>query len=51
MREKLIEVLAEPGTGATLRLEATRGTGDRIDEGRLVSEQTGKAYPIVRGIP
>ncbi len=51
MREKLLEVLAEPTTGASLRLEATRGKGDRIEEGRLVSEVTGKSYPIVRGIP
>lgn len=51
MREKLIEVLAEPGTGAALRLEDARRDGEQITEGRLVSELTGAAFPIVRGIP
>ncbi len=51
MREKLLEVLAEPITGAPLRLKAGEGSGDRIESGSLVSDKTGKEYPIVRGIP
>ncbi len=51
MREKLMEVLAEPGSGAALRLEVTRGEGDRIEEGRLVAEGSGRVFPVVRGIP
>src|SRR4051812_15823350 len=54
MREALLEVLAEPVTGARLELrDATRSPGskDRIEEGTLVSTQTGREYPIVRGIP
>jgi SAM-dependent methyltransferase len=51
MRENLLDLLAEPETGAPLRLEARKGHGDVIDEGELVSERTGKRYPIVRGIP
>ncbi|HQY63619.1 MAG: methyltransferase domain-containing protein [Myxococcales bacterium] len=51
MREKLLEVLAEPVTGATLRLRADQGSGDSIESGALISEATGKEYPIVRGIP
>jgi 2-polyprenyl-3-methyl-5-hydroxy-6-metoxy-1,4-benzoquinol methylase len=51
MRRKLLAILAEPSTGAALRLEAARGSDDVVDEGALVSEATGKRYPIVRGIP
>src|SRR5205814_5760658 len=51
MRQKLLEVLAEPGTQATLRLEAKSVDGDRVIDGRLISEATGREYPIVRGIP
>ncbi len=51
MREKLLEVLVEPGTQSELKLENVRGTGGIIDEGELVSVQTGARYPIVRGIP
>lgn len=46
-----MEVLAEPGTGSPLRLEDTQGSGDNIESGRLVSEATGRSYPILRGIP
>jgi 2-polyprenyl-3-methyl-5-hydroxy-6-metoxy-1,4-benzoquinol methylase len=49
MRRKLMEILAEPGTGAPLRLEVTRGSGDVVEEGALVSET--KRYPIAGGIP
>lgn len=51
MREKLLEVLAEPGTGAKLSVDVTKHEGAHIHEGTLRSEQTGKTYPIVRGIP
>lgn len=51
MRGKLMEVLAEPGSGAPLRLEVTRGQGDRIEEGRLVADGSGRVFPVVRGIP
>ena len=51
MREKLLEILAEPETGAPLRLEAATGRKGRIETGSLISDRTGKRYPIVRGIP
>jgi SAM-dependent methyltransferase len=51
MRDELLEVLAEPGTGARLRLEHAVREGDEISEGDLVSEQTGRRFKIVRGIP
>lgn len=51
MREKLLSVLVEPGTFATLRPENVVREGKEIVSGDLVSEATGKKYPIVRGIP
>jgi SAM-dependent methyltransferase len=51
MREGLLDILAEPGTRANLRLRVTKSHGDVIEEGELTSEATGSAYPIVRGIP
>ena len=51
MREELLEVLVEPKTGASLALEVERHVGDQIIEGQLVSSDTGRRYPIVRGIP
>lgn len=51
MREKLLQVLVEPGTQAPLSLEEARYQGDEIESGHLVSKQTGRHYPIVRGIP
>src|SRR5258708_37614696 len=51
MREKLLEVLREPATGATLSLKGARGSNGRIDHGELVSDVTGRSYSIVRGIP
>ena len=50
MREQLLEILAEPQTGAQLGLRVERRRGPLIDEGQLVAP-SGKAYPIVRGIP
>jgi SAM-dependent methyltransferase len=52
MRESLLALLAEPGTGAALMLDARRrGAEGRVEEGALVSTETGRRYPIVRGIP
>src|SRR5262249_48876801 len=51
MREELLEILTEPVTDAPLTLKNARGARGVIDEGELVSELTGKSYPIVRGIP
>jgi SAM-dependent methyltransferase len=51
MRAKLLQVLAEPVTGAALRLTVTKGKDDRIESGTLTSEATGRVYPILRGIP
>ena len=51
MREKLLEVLCEPGTHAPLRLDVSRHEGGHILEGKLVSDETGRGYPILRGIP
>ncbi len=51
MREELLNLLAEPETGAALELEARRGSGTVIEEGDLVSTKTGTRYPIIRGIP
>lgn len=54
MREDLLEVLAEPGTGSALDLLVTRRGGDGGDEildGSLTSRQTGKTFAITNGIP
>ena len=51
MREDLLQVLAEPTTGASLSLAVTQGKGDSIETGTLTSTQTGKVFPIVGGIP
>lgn len=50
MRERLLEVLADPATGAPVRLESGQVRDGRVEEGMLVSE-TGGRFPIVRGIP
>jgi SAM-dependent methyltransferase len=51
MRESLTEILAEPRTRAPLRLNVKKHRGDVIEEGELVSSETGKSYPITNGIP
>jgi SAM-dependent methyltransferase len=51
MREKLLEILREPVSGATLTLKAARTSGGQIEQGELLSSATGRSYPIVRGIP
>jgi SAM-dependent methyltransferase len=51
MRERLLELLREPGTGANLSLKNATLRDSQIEEGQLVSTQTGRSYAIVRGIP
>ncbi|HEY4013129.1 MAG TPA: methyltransferase domain-containing protein [Polyangiaceae bacterium] len=51
MREQLLEILREPVTGAPLALKGARLREGRIEDGELVSERTGRSYPISRGIP
>jgi SAM-dependent methyltransferase len=51
VRERLLEVLADPITGTPLRLEKAKRRDGQIHEGTLVSDVTGASYPIVRGIP
>jgi SAM-dependent methyltransferase len=51
MRESLMEVLADPVSGAPLRLEVTQRQGARIEAGRLIDADSGRVFPIVRGIP
>src|SRR5712691_11824508 len=52
MKQQLLDILVEPVTGAPLRLiNAHLGERNAIEEGELVSEQTGRSYPVVRGIP
>ncbi len=51
MREALLEILAEPRTRASLELRVKRHAGNEIEEGELVSKETGTVYPILRGIP
>jgi SAM-dependent methyltransferase len=51
VRERLLEVLADPATGTPLRLEKVKRRDGRIHEGTLVSDVTGARFPIVRGIP
>lgn len=50
MREQLLDILAEPGTRAPLKLEVSYHRGALIDEGKLLAP-SGRSYPIVRGIP
>jgi SAM-dependent methyltransferase len=50
VRERLLERLIDPTTGAALRLKDGKGRDGQIQEGRLVSD-TGAEYPILRGIP
>ena len=51
MRERLLDVLADPVTGTPLRLEKAKRRDGVIYEGNLVSDATGARFPIVRGIP
>lgn len=52
MREEFLHVLAEPVTGAPLRLVGARYNGSgNLEEGELISDETGRSFPIVRGIP
>jgi SAM-dependent methyltransferase len=51
VRERLLEVLADPATGTPLRLEKAKQRDGQIHEGTLISDVTGSRFPIVRGIP
>lgn len=54
MREALLEVLAEPGTGSALDLVVTRAADEdesEILDGTLTSRQTGRTFAITNGIP
>lgn len=51
MREKLLQVLADPESGLPLRLEVTQRDGNRIEAGRLIAERSGAVFPVIRGIP
>lgn len=50
MHKELVEILRCPATGGRLKLDSAV-SGDTIEEGALVSEVSGKRYPIVRGVP
>ena len=51
MRERLLEILREPMTGAPLVLKNAQAMDGQIEQGELESTSTGRIYPIVRGIP
>ncbi len=51
VKESLLEILCEPGTGSELRLEVEETDGEDVREGSLRSDATGKRYPIRAGIP
>ncbi|HMI89348.1 MAG TPA: methyltransferase domain-containing protein [Polyangiaceae bacterium] len=51
MNRRILAFLVEPVTHSPLRLEVVEEHEDSIEEGRLVCDQSGKTYPIVRGIP
>jgi SAM-dependent methyltransferase len=51
MHRGLLDVLVEPVTQNPLRVEVVKTEGDRIWEGRLVCDSSGKTYPVTRGIP
>ena len=49
MKRSLVELLADPVDGSTLRLTASASNGDDVVSGTLVSDNA--EYPIVDGIP
>jgi len=51
MHRRLLDLLVEPLNQNPLRAEIVKAEGDHIVEGRLVCEESGRWYPIVRGIP
>ncbi len=50
MRRELLDILADPASGASLALEDERVEGDAIVDGRLTAP-SGASYPIRDGIP
>lgn len=50
MHADLLDILADPETGAPLTLEVTRREGEVIEEG-LLRAPSGRVYPITKGIP
>ncbi len=50
MKRSLLELLVDPGSGAPLRVEATREAEGEIIEGGL-HDDTGRSYSIRNGIP
>lgn len=51
MKPSLLDILAEPTTGAALELHRAQEKDGRIVEGELRAAGSGRVYPIVRGIP
>jgi uncharacterized protein YbaR (Trm112 family)/protein-L-isoaspartate O-methyltransferase len=51
MRPQVLDLLACPGCGGDLGLEASRTDGDEVIEGKLGCDACGRRYPIHRGIP
>ena len=51
MSSALIELLRTPRSGEPLELHAFENDADGAREGILVAPQSGKAYPIVAGVP
>ncbi len=51
MKEELLDVLCEPGTGASLHLKTAEVRNGQVWTGILRSESTGHEYPIHDGIP
>lgn len=50
MHRRLLDVLADPGTGEPLELVDATGEGDWIETGELASP-SGTRFPILRGVP
>jgi len=51
MLKKWLDCLTDPEGKQRLSLEATQSDGEEIMEGMLLSENTGRQFPIIGGIP
>lgn len=51
MKSNLIDLLACPETGSSLRLVVHKRIKDEIIEGEIISDGNGRKYPIYLGIP